>query len=133
MLFQPFARKSRYFLECSGFLEQMTCAGKDFELLLATQLRHCSPVQFQNSMIFTAYDEKNRCVNTAKGRSSQIRTATSRDYGSDLLRYLARADQGSCRSGACSDVFDPEALQMTLLASPVISVQSAVRQQLNVK
>lgn len=93
MLSEPLRGEASHFFKRSRFFKKVSGARNNDELFGATQLTSRSLVQIDHQLIVPPNDQQRRRLNRWEICSSQVWTATARNYGADRLRIPGCGDQ----------------------------------------
>jgi hypothetical protein len=120
MLLEPGARQLRDSIQRARLLEQVGCAGDDFETPFgsARELCHGFAIESLNHGIVAPDDEQTGRKHTGQRRSRKIRPASPRHDCLHYVRATGRRSERGCRAGAGSEVTKPEVAQILLPADP---------------
>lgn len=87
---EPPAGKIGYLLQGAGFLEQVCCAGDDFQVFFTAKQGKCLLVKIKDLWISATDDKQSRGLHGSKRFTGQIRSAPARNDGGNPRRSLRR-------------------------------------------
>jgi hypothetical protein len=90
---EPVSRKDCNLFESSGLLKKVRGAGNELELCWRAKKLHGFTVHPYNGDVVRTYNEQGRCLDAGQGRTSQVGSATPRNYCAHEVRAFGCRDQ----------------------------------------